>query len=168
ANARDALATITAASHEALQEMRMILGVLRETENGSAPLEPTPDLSAVDTMIEHARSTGLDVSFEVEGERPPRVPEAVQVAAVRIRGESLANARRHAPGAAASVRLSYGVDGLRLAIENDARNANGRGAPGIGITGMRERAAALGGTLRAQRSGERFRVDVELPYRLDA
>jgi signal transduction histidine kinase len=166
-NARYALATIKTASHDALQEMRTILGVLRDPDNGYAPLEPAPDLGALDDLIDRARRTGLEVSLEVEGERPRRVPEAVQHAAFRIVQESLTNARRHAPGAATGVSLAYDLDRIRLAIENETRGTgNGSaGAPGVGIAGMRERARALGGTLEARRSGERFRVVAELPYR---
>ncbi len=163
---RDALATIESASHEALEELRTILGVLREPADADAPLEPAPDLSAVDTLIAQARNTGLDVSLEIEGDPAQRVPDAVQLAAFRILQESLTNARRHAPGGAARVNLDYRDDRLRLAIENDAAESrNGNGRPfGVGILGMRERATALGGTLRANRSGERFRVVAELPY----
>jgi signal transduction histidine kinase len=165
-HARDALATIETASHEALDELRAILGVLRESGNGSAPLEPTPDLAALTPLIEQARASGLKVSFETEGEQPGRVPEAVQLAAFRILQESLTNARRHAPGAATYVTLAYLADRLRLAIENDTGESGNRdGTARVGILGMRERATALGGTLQAQRSGERFRVVAELPYR---
>jgi signal transduction histidine kinase len=166
--ARDALATIEAASHEALDELRTIVGVLRQPGNGNAPLEPAPGLATVDTLIEYARGGGLQVSLEVEGDRPQRVPEAVQLAAFRIVQESLTNVRRHAPGAAAHVGIAYRSDRLRLAVENDAGLAGngGNGGPaGVGILGMRERATALGGTLEAQRSGERFCVVAELPYR---
>ena len=165
-DARDALATIETASHEALEELRSILGVLRERGNDNAPLEPAPDLAAVETLIEQARSPGLEISFEVEGDQPPWVPDAVQLATYRILQESLTNARRHAPGAAAQVNLAYRPDRLRLAIENDIRAASNGSCPaGVGILGMRERAMALGGTLQAQRSGDRFRVVAELPYR---
>jgi signal transduction histidine kinase len=165
--ARDALASIEAESHEALGELRAILGMLREQGNGqAAPLEPAPDLRSLDALIDQARGTGLDVSFQVEGEQPAEVPGAVQLAAFRIVQESLTNARRHAPGAATQVTLAYRPDRLRLAIENDVRHTgNGVGSPGIGILGMRERSTALGGTLEAKRSGERFRVVADLPYR---
>jgi signal transduction histidine kinase len=168
-NARDALATIETASHEALQELRTILGVLREPGDGNAPLEPAPDLAAVGALIEQTRGTGLDVSFAVEGEQPARVPEAVQLAAFRILQESLTNARRHAPGSAARVTLAYRADRLQLAIENDTgQSGNGGGTPGVGIAGMRERATALGGIFEARRFGGRFRVAAELPYRRGA
>jgi signal transduction histidine kinase len=94
----------------------------------------------------------------------------VQLAAFRILQESLTNVRRHAPGAAAHVTLVYGDDCLGLSIDNEAgaaAAANG-GAPGVGILGMRERAAALGGTLDARCSSGRFRVAAELPYRAGA
>jgi signal transduction histidine kinase len=141
--------------------------MLREQGNGqAAPLEPAPDLRSLYALIDQARGTGLDVSFQVEGEQPAEVPGAVQLAAFRIVQESLTNARRHAPGAATQVTLAYCPDRLRLAIENDVRHTgNGVGGPGIGILGMRERSTALGGTLEAKRSGERFRVVADLPYR---
>jgi len=165
--ARDALATIEAESHEALEELRTILGMLRERGNGkAAPLEPAPGFTQLEGLIEQARTTGVDVSFDVEGEQPDQVPEAVQLAAFRIMQESLTNARRHAPGSATQVTLAYGPDRLRLEIENDVgstRNDN-RNA-GIGILGMRERSTALGGTFQAGPSGDRFRVVAELPYR---
>ena len=163
--AEGALATIESASHEALQELRSILGVLREPGEEEAPLEPAPGLATVETLIEQARSGG-DVRFEVDGERPDRVPEAVQLAAYRIVQESLTNSRRHAPGAPAAVTIAFGDDRLRLTIENaSGEDENGGDHVGTGIVGMRERVAALGGTLEAGRSGNRFRVAAELPYR---
>ncbi len=148
-HARNALARIETESHEALDELRAILGVLREARNGTAPLEPAPDLAALGALIEQTRSAGLRVSLEIEGEQPQHIPDVVQLAAFRI----LQDAER-----------------LHLAIENDTGNtatANGS-RPGVGILGMRERATALGGTFQAQRSGRRFRVVAELPYRRSA
>ncbi len=165
-NARAALVSIEAASHDALQELRAILGVLREPGDGKAPLEPAPGLAAVEAVIEQARGSGGEVGFEVEGQQPERVPDAVQLAAFRIAQESLTNSRRHAPGAPATVTLAYAGDRLRLTIENEIRNGDGSGSSdGVGIVGMRERAAALGGTLQAGRAGDRFVVAAELPYR---
>jgi signal transduction histidine kinase len=169
-HARNALATIETASHDALEELRTILGVLRDSRNGDAPLEPIPGLAALAALIEQARATGLRVTFKVDGEQPASVPEVVQLAAFRIVQESLTNARRHASGAEARVEIAYRTDRLRLAIENekgDAHHRNG-GPPGVGITGMWERATALGGTLQTQTAGEQFRVVAELPYRRNA
>jgi signal transduction histidine kinase len=165
---RGALSTIQTASHDALDELRAILGVLRTADgDGAAPLEPSPDLDAAHALVEQARATGLEVRLDVEGKRPERLPGAVQLAAFRILQESLTNVRRHAPGAAAHVTLAYREDGLRLCVENEARtlaDMNG-GGPGVGILGMRERAVALGGSLDAGCSTGRFHVVAELPYR---
>jgi signal transduction histidine kinase len=166
-HAEGALATIESASHDALQELRAILGVLREPGQEPPPLEPTPKLGTVEALIQQARGGG-EVHFQVLGERPDRLPEAVQLAAYRIVQESLTNSRRHAPGKAAEVTVAFDSDRLRLMIENATVNgdgSDGAGADGIGIVGMRERALAIGGTLEASRTGDRFRVAAELPYR---
>jgi signal transduction histidine kinase len=164
-HARGALTTIATASHEALEELRAILGVVRD-QAGAAPLEPSPGLDRVGPLVERVRDTGGDVELDVQGEPPGRIPAAVQLAAFRIVQESLTNARRHAAGSAARVSLTYGDDRLRVAVESGHGETNGRGgrADGVGIVGMRERAAALGGTLEAGRSRDGFRVLAELPY----
>jgi signal transduction histidine kinase len=162
-HARRALATIESASHDALEELRAILGVLR-TSDGAAPLEPTPDLAAIDGLVDRTRAAGGRVDVNVEGKPPARIPDAVQLAAFRIVQESLTNARRHAPDAAARVSLAYRDDGLRLAIENEAP-AQAVARDGVGIVGMRERATALGGTFEARRAGDVFRIVADLPYR---
>jgi signal transduction histidine kinase len=166
-HARGALTTIESASHEALEELRTILGILRDPSDDDAPLQPAPGLAAVEALIEQARRTG-EVDFTVEGEQPERVPEAVQLAAFRILQESLTNTRRHAPGEGASVTLTYAGDQLRLRVENEVHGETGEahnGNGGVGIAGMRERATALGGNLRVERTDGRFRVAAQLPYR---
>jgi signal transduction histidine kinase len=162
-HAEGALATIEQASHEALQELRAILGVLREPGDDEAPLTPAPDLATVEALVEQARAGGA-VRFQVVGERPERIPEAVQLAAYRIVQESLTNSRRHAPGAAAEITIAFAGDRLRLTIENAAANGHDSGLTGTRIVGMRERALALGGTLNAGRRDGRFCVCAELPY----
>jgi signal transduction histidine kinase len=166
-DARAALVTIEQASHEALDELRAIVGVLREQDGEGLPLDPAPTLEAVRELVEQSRGLGLDVSLEIRGERPERLPEAVQLAAYRIVQESLTNAHRHASGAPARVGLSFEPDRLLVTVENGvgaARNGSGDGA-GTGLIGMRERAAALGGDLSAARSAAGFRVEAALPYR---
>jgi signal transduction histidine kinase len=169
-HAQSALATIEVASHDALDELRAIVGVLREADGVTAPLEPAPGLGSVSELIERACAMGLDINLEIEGRRPIRISDAVQLAVFRIVQESLTNARRHAAGAAARVSMSYRPDRLLLTVENGTgvtRNGNGC-VPGVGILGMRERATALGGTFTASPSEGGFRVTAELPYRRDA
>jgi signal transduction histidine kinase len=168
--AASALAAIEAASHDALDELRAILGVLREAGGVEVPREPAPGLDAVALLIDQFREAGGDIELEVEGEQPDRIPDAVQLAAFRIVQESLTNATRHAPGAAARVRLAYERDRLCVGIENNSgqkRNGNGRGN-GVGIAGMRERATALGGKLEAGPCPRGFKVTAVLPYRRGA
>jgi signal transduction histidine kinase len=163
--AEGALAAIETASHDALQELRAILGVLREPGDEPAPLSPTPDLETVEALIETVRGEG-EVRFQVVGRRPDRVPEAVQLAAYRIVQESLTNSRRHAPGVPAEVTIAFDSDRLRLTIENSTIDGHSDyGTRGTGILGMRERASALGGSLEAGSSSGCFRVAAELPYR---
>lgn len=166
-NARVALGTIEDASHAALDELRAIVGILRDHDGERAPLDPAPTLDAVSELVERARALGLDVSLDIRGERPGRLPEAVQLAAYRIVQESLTNARRHAAGAPARVGLSFESDRLLITVENGTgamRNGGSSGA-GVGVIGMQERAAAVGGALRAACSPGGFRVVADLPYR---
>jgi signal transduction histidine kinase len=169
-HAKTALTTIEAASHDALDELRMILGILRQPDGASAPLEPAPNLASLRDLIEHTSEAGVEIRLQVDGDHAERVPEAVQLAAYRIVQESLTNARRHAPGAAARVNLSFQPDRLLISIENDAGGSqNGSGyTPGVGLQGMRERATTLGGTLSAEPSPEGFHVLADLPYRHSA
>jgi signal transduction histidine kinase len=165
ANARAALRTIEGASHEALDELRAIVGILRE-DGEHAPLNPAPTLDAVGELVEQTRAVGLDVSLDVGGERPRRLPDAVQRAAYRIVQESLTNARRHAAGAPVRVGLSFEPDRLLVTVENGTgATSNGNTGAGVGVTGMQERAAAVGGILRATSSRNGFCVTAELPYR---
>src|SRR5215831_1219944 len=79
--AGSALAAIEAASHDALDELRAILGVLREADGSEVPLEPAPGLDGVSLLVDRYREAGGEIDLEVEGERPERIPEAVQLAA---------------------------------------------------------------------------------------
>jgi signal transduction histidine kinase len=165
-HARSALRTIEDASRDAIDELRAILGVLRDGEEGGIPLRPTPGIDDVSELIGRTRDDGVDVRIEIDGDRPERIPEPVSLAAYRIVQESLTNARRHAAGAAVKVTLSFRQQRLAVAVEN-AHGASQHGnerAPGVGILGMRERAAAAGGTLTARPLPGGFRVEADLPY----
>jgi signal transduction histidine kinase len=165
-HARGALETIEEGSRDAIEELRAILGVLRSGEDGDAPLRPAPGLDDVPELMRRTRADGVEVRMEVIGDRPQRVPEAVSLAAYRIVQESLTNARRHAAGAAVQVTLWFEPNRLGVAIQNEdgaPSRINGHGS-GVGIMGMTERAAAVGGTLSARPAAGGFRVDADLPY----
>jgi len=142
--ARPALASIKGASREALHELRTALDLLRRGGE-DAPLVPAPRLADLDSLVAGVRAGGLDVSFH-QGEPPPVLPEAVELAAYRIVQEALTNVTRHARATAVVVSVEYG-DGVTIRIVDDG--IGGDAGTGNGITGMRSRAAALGGTLEA-------------------
>ena len=131
-HAKEALATIEAASHDALDELRAVLGVLRDGRDERAPLEPVPRLADIEGLLRQARDSGLEADLDADGEVGEPVPDAVQLAAYRIVQESLTNACRHAPASTARVRVSYGPGRLRLTVENDLAGG-GIGAPGDGV-----------------------------------
>ncbi|BCM71937.1 hypothetical protein EASAB2608_07271 [Streptomyces sp. EAS-AB2608] len=158
--ARSALTTIKAASKEALGEVRQVLGTLRAP--GAAPRAPAPGLDRLPELVQQAAAAGLTV--ETEGE-PPRLPPGADLAAFRILQEALTNVVRHSGSRHARVRFGYGDGALRLRIDDDgpATGADAGGS-GNGLAGMRERAAALGGTIEAgPRPDGGFRVLAVLP-----
>jgi signal transduction histidine kinase len=165
-HARAALETIEDASRDAIAELRAILGVLRDPDDPDAPRAPPPGVENVADLVQRARAAGLDARLEITGSPPDRISDAVSLAAYRIVQESLTNARRHAVGAAIRISLTFQLGDLTVAVENDAgTSVDGNGAiPGVGIIGMKERAATVGGTLRATPLAGGFRVDAHLPY----
>jgi signal transduction histidine kinase len=165
--ARAALSAIKSASKEALEELRTMLTALRRDDD-VAPRSPAPGLDRLPELIELTRAAGLSVEVEIAGQAPP-LPAAVHLAAYRITQESLTNVARHAGRARVTVRVTYDDADLRVEIDDDG-TAPAAGAAAIGtgsgITGMRERAAALGGDLSAGfRPGGGFSVSARLPVR---
>jgi signal transduction histidine kinase len=163
---RAALSAIKSASKEALEELRTMLTTLRQDDD--APRSPAPRLDRLPELIELTRAAGLSVEIEVTG-KPPHLPAAVHLAAYRIIQESLTNVARHAGRARVTVRVTYCDAGVHVEIDDDGpTNSRGTGVigTGSGITGMRERATALGGELSAGfRQGGGFRVSARLPAR---
>jgi len=167
ARARDALVTITESSRQAMRELRGILGVLRRVDEAE-PRSPTPGLDALGELVERAAGTGLEVAVETAGARRP-LPVGIDLAAYRIIQEALTNVTRHAEAEHVTVWLSYGEEDLELEISDDGLGAADTGVTGAlragnGLTGMRERAAAVGGSLEAgSRPEGGFRVRARLP-----
>ena len=163
--ARNSLTAIKQASKEALAELRSVLDILRQ-EGEPADRTPTWTLARLDELVSQAGAAGLVVKTETDGEVRP-LPFAVDVAAFRIVQEALTNVSRHAGRATATVRVSYGDRELSVQVDDDGRGPSGQGAApggGKGITGMRERVAALGGELQAgPRPGGGFRVQARFP-----
>jgi signal transduction histidine kinase len=159
--ARAALAAIKEASAETLREMRGVLGALRE-DGEALPRDPAPSLARLDELLAQVRGAGVAVDARIEGE-PGALPAGVDLAAYRIVQEALTNVRRHAPGASARVRVAYRPADIEVEVDDDGPGIDELVA-GNGLTGMRERAAALDGELitgPGARGG--FRVLARLP-----
>jgi signal transduction histidine kinase len=166
--AREALGSIESTGRAALTELRRLLGAIR---TGDGPdLTPQPGLDRLEHLVAQVRSAGLDVDVTVEGERRP-LPAAVDLSAYRIVQEALTNVRRHAGTATATVHLAYAPGELTVRVDDDGAGNGGAAAEpggGNGIPGMRERAAALGGTrVAGPRPGGGFRVEARLPVGQD-
>jgi len=159
-----ALAAIRTASKDGLRELRAVLNVLRQADDAD-PTAPTPGLTQLDALIASANQAGLPTSLQVSGDAAD-LPLTVDLATYRIIQESLTNAIRHAGRAKATVSLTYSDSELLIAIAD-----TGRGAPaydasngGYGLIGMRERAAAAGGTMQAGTApGGGYLVTARLP-----
>jgi signal transduction histidine kinase len=158
--------SLSAAAREALADMRRLLGVLRQDE--PAGLAPQPQLSDVPALVDAARRAGVSVELAV-GSELASVPAGVGLCAYRIVQESLSNAGRHAPGSAVVVSVDQQPSAIVLRVENGPgepadSEGNGGGA-GLGLTGMRERVALLGGRLSAGPApGGGFLVCAVLPF----
>jgi signal transduction histidine kinase len=156
--ARESLAAIRRLSRESLGEVGTMLALLRE---GAAERAPTPGVDALGRLVSDMRDAGLEVELSVSGD----VPEAVGAAAYRIVQESLTNVMRHAgAGARAWVGVAAAPEGVRVEVTDDGRGAPGGLREGNGLVGMRERAAALGGSFSAGAAdGGGFSVRAVLP-----
>ena len=158
---REAIATIEAIARETMQDIDAILGGLR---NGApADLEPLPGIDRIAALVERHQAAGLDFSLRDRTSPELRLPPPIDRAAYRIAQEAMTNAARHGTGAAElTLECRDGV--LTVAVANPVANgATARTTGGHGLTGMRERAALLGGTLDARRVGDRFEVRATLP-----
>ncbi|MFJ2955832.1 sensor histidine kinase [Streptomyces sp. NPDC087270] len=127
--AKQALAHVREASRTALAELRTTVGLLRQSGEPEAPMEPAPGLAVLDQLLDGFRRAGLRVAVECEGQgpdgaEPPALPASVDLTAYRVIQESLTNVQKHAgPQAGAVVRISRAGGELRVVVDDD-------GAPG--------------------------------------
>ncbi|MFI6504760.1 sensor histidine kinase [Nonomuraea typhae] len=158
-DAEQALRTIKDASKETLRELRITLGVLRQVDEG-APTAPADSLARVDALV---AASGLEVTTELSGPLDT-VPAEADLAASRIIREALTNVSRHSGTNQATLTISSTSGNIMIRVEDDGPGATFDGGTGFGLQGMRERAAALGGSLEAgPRPEGGFRVVVHLP-----
>lgn len=163
--AKRMLENIRTTSHEALDEMRRLLGVLR----GSADLAPAPGLRDIGELADSLRASGIPVALTTSGERND-IPGGVDLTGYRIVQEALTNVLKHAGPTTATVDLTYAPGLVVVEISDDGRGATttaggAHGIVGHGLLGMRERVAVFDGDLKAgPKAGGGYRVRATLPY----
>jgi signal transduction histidine kinase len=174
------LSEISDTARTGLTEMRRLLGVLREGGPpgladyrddglpGLAGRHPQPGLDALYQLLDKARNASKGGTRLIVSGAPIELKPGTELAAYRIVQEALTNARRHAPGAAVDVELHYTDHALRLRIRDDGPGRwDHQAAGGHGLQGMHERAAAVGGALRAGNGngGGGFAIEADLPFK---
>ncbi|GAA4042795.1 sensor histidine kinase [Nonomuraea soli] len=164
-----AAGAIRGSAHQALQDLREVIGVLRAGDaEEPTPERPQPTLDDLPGLVAECRQAGMRVELEVEA---GEVPERVGRDAYRIVQEALTNARKHAPEVPVSISVG-GVagQGLGIRVRNrlPARAGRGMGIPGSGsgLIGLTERASLLGGRLSyGPTPGGEFEVEAWLPWK---
>ena len=177
--ARRALEAVEYTSRSALDELRRVLGNLRRSGLGSRELSPAPTLSDLDELVSTVQAAGIPVDLQMAGDFEP-IPSGLEQSIYRIVQEALTNVAKHTHGASTTVNITSTEGRVLVEVLNAAdperrplTSGNGVGRNGSsdssdhhGIIGMKERAAAFGGSLTAATMPEGgFRVMADLPYR---
>ncbi|MFE1023697.1 sensor histidine kinase [Streptomyces sp. NPDC058818] len=162
-----AAGVIRESAHEALQDLREIIGVLRAGESDDAG-RPQPTLAALDALVAESREAGMKVALAGRVTDPAAVPASVGRTAYRIAQEALTNARKHAPGTEVTVSVTGAPgDGLAMSVSNAPPEGEVPHVPGSGqgLIGLTERATLAGGTLEHGPTPEGgFEVRARLPW----
>ncbi|NLU70395.1 sensor histidine kinase [Streptomyces sp. HNM0574] len=167
AEVRSAAGVIRSSAHQALQDLREVIGVLRAPEpDPAAPERPQPGLADVARLAAESRDAGADVTLRDRTAPAEGLPATTGRTAYRIVQEALTNARKHAPGAPVTVTLSGAPgEGLSVGAENPV-GAGGSVVPGagLGLVGLAERAELTGGELEYGVRDGVFRLRARLPW----
>ncbi|WP_055626593.1 sensor histidine kinase [Streptomyces hirsutus] len=162
-----AAGVIRESAHEALQDLREIIGVLRTGESEDAG-RPQPTLAALDTLVAESRQAGMKVILDQRVPGSAAVPASVGRTAYRIVQEALTNARKHAPGTEVAVSVAGGPgEDLTVSVRNPPPRGDVLPVPGAGqgLIGLTERATLAGGTLEHGRAPDGgFEVRARLPW----
>ncbi len=165
---RESVAVIQEKANEALTDLRSVLGVLRDPETGQLLDKPQPTYADLPELVEEARDSGMHVEYDdLLAAGGQGVPEVTGRTVYRIVKEALTNARKHAPGALVSIRLSGNEsEGIDILV----RNPLGFGpvvtppSSGLGLVGLRERAELRGGRLDAGPDGSTWVLHGWIPW----
>jgi len=147
-----AVGVIRASAHQALEDLRSVIGTLRDGADSEKPPPPQPTLAALPGLLEESRAAGMQLYADVRVADLTAVPDGIGRNALRIVQEALTNARKHAPSAEVDLRVEGAPgEGLTIEVRNPApaRPAGATEIPGsgTGLVGLAERAALSGGRL---------------------
>jgi signal transduction histidine kinase len=165
--ASGALESIETIGRTAQEELRVVVGLLREEGIAATELSPTPRLADLKELAETVRASGTPVELRMAGTER-RLSPALELTVYRVVQEALTNVVKHAPSARATVDVAVSGQDVRIEVIDDGNPAGGARSPGLspghGIVGMRERIGAFGGSLVAGPCpGGGFRVFAEVP-----
>jgi signal transduction histidine kinase len=165
--ATEALEIIETTARRALEEMRLLVGVLRNVEVNDGELGPAPGLASIAELIDQAGHAGVKVTVEIVGETRS-LPSGADLSLYRIIQEALTNVVRHAGPTKAHLRIEYRDEEVVVDITDEGgRRWNpphvDLTSGGHGIIGMRERVALYGGVLSVGPRGHGFEVHASLP-----
>jgi len=161
---RSSATVIREKAHEALTDLRGVLGVLRGTD-GEPALAPQPTYADLGELVSEARAGGLNVELDDQVVAPAEVPEAAGRTLYRIVQEGITNARKHAPRTLLTIELTGSPeDGLDVVLRNPLGFASETPGAGLGLVGLSERAELRGGRLEAHREGAMFVLHGWIPW----
>jgi signal transduction histidine kinase len=164
---RVSAAVIREKTHEALTDLRGVLGVLRDSDTGEPLDTPQPTYADLPRLVEEARDSGVRVEYQdlIDRDGPP-VPDAVGRTLYRIVQEGCTNVRKHAPGALLNIQVTGSPeDGIDIVLRNPVGFGASRSpGAGLGLIGLAERADLRGGWLEHRREGSTFVLHGWIPW----
>jgi signal transduction histidine kinase len=161
---RTSAAVIREKAHEALTDLRGVLGVLRGVD-GQPALAPQPTYADLDGLVAEARASGLNVELHDRVRVPVEVPDAAGRTLYRIVQEGITNARKHAPLTLLTIELTGSPeDGLDVVMRNPLGFGSATPGAGLGLVGLSERAELRGGLLEHRREGSSFVLHGWIPW----
>jgi signal transduction histidine kinase len=161
ARSQAAVETIEDVARQTLGEIDALIRTLRDDASGNGRVEAQPRLAALETLIAQHRLAGLVLDVTRQGDQRV-LPATADQAAYRILQEALTNAARHGAGSA-ELTVRFEERELELTVRNPVVHGSVQHDDGHGLTGMRERATLLGGSLTAGAAGGTFTVHAVLP-----
>jgi signal transduction histidine kinase len=155
-------------SHQALSDLRQVLGVLRDSDASGVSERPQPTFADLSALVLEAEGAGMRIQYDDRVLATAEMPDRVGRTAYRIVQEGLTNVRKHAPGVTVLVQVSGSpAEGVNIRIRNPARSPhafNDVPGAGLGLVGLSERAKLAGGQLTTRRDGGSFELAGWLPW----